>query len=257
MFHRIGSSGLKRLEKDGTSHSAEIPKIQKGHCLQSMMDRSNNSHIQNKTGEYTMKTPFYKQLESINACSEAVAWAKGKSAQKAWDTCTRGDWMIWLLTQNSVNADQSKLRLLACDCAESVLHLVPAGEDRPRQAIEVARRFARGEATRDELAAARVASSAASSDAARDAARDASSSAAWAASWDASSYASLDASRAASWAASWAAAWAASRATSWVASRVASRATSWDAASYAENKKQADFCRKWFPICPEIPNAKR
>ena len=65
-------------------------------------------------------------------------------------------------------------RLFACDCAERVLHLYEArypDDDRPREAIRVARAFANGAATEDELAAAR--------DAAR-AAWDA----AWAAGWD-------------------------------------------------------------------------
>lgn len=44
-------------------------------------------------------------------------------------------------------------RLFAADCAEAVVHL--CGDDpRPRAAIETARRFARGEATVDELIAA-------------------------------------------------------------------------------------------------------
>jgi len=75
------------------------------------------------------------------------------------------------------------LRLMACDFAEAVLIYVPAGEDRPRRAIECARRFAAGDATREELAAA------------RDAARDAAGDAAWTA-WDATR-----ATRAAAWAA--------------------------------------------------------
>lgn len=47
-------------------------------------------------------------------------------------------------------------RLFAADCAEAVVHL--CGDDpRPRAAIDVARRYARGEASRDELDAARAA----------------------------------------------------------------------------------------------------
>lgn len=48
-------------------------------------------------------------------------------------------------------------RLFACDCAEHVLHLFESkfpNDKRPRRAIEVARRFASGEASKDELAAA-------------------------------------------------------------------------------------------------------
>ena len=63
-------------------------------------------------------------------------------------------------------------RLFAADCAERVLPMFDAqspNDDRPRRAIETARRFANGEATRGELAAAGAA------------ARDAAGAAAWAA----------------------------------------------------------------------------
>ncbi|MFX9665038.1 putative immunity protein, partial [Acinetobacter baumannii] len=56
-------------------------------------------------------------------------------------------------------------RLFAADCAEAVVHL--CGDDpRPRAAIEMARRYARGEATREELDAAGAAAWAAAGDAA-------------------------------------------------------------------------------------------
>lgn len=70
--------------------------------------------------------------------------------------------------------DDRSARLFACDCAEDVLPIFERdfpGDDRPRRAIEMARRFAVGDATRDELAAA------------RDAAGDAEKAAAWAAAW--------------------------------------------------------------------------
>jgi hypothetical protein len=63
-------------------------------------------------------------------------------------------------------------RLFSCDCAEHTIGIFEKqypDDKRPRQAIDVARRFARGEATPKELAAA----------------RDAASDAAWAAAWDA------------------------------------------------------------------------
>lgn len=89
-------------------------------------------------------------------------------------------------------------RLFACDCAERVLHLYEdkhPDDSRPRDAIAVARRFAVGNATRDELLAA-CGAAAAARDAARDA-RDAR--AAWgaasAAAWAAESAAARDAER--------------------------------------------------------------
>lgn len=88
-------------------------------------------------------------------------------------------------------------REFACDCAERVLPIFERerpDDDRPRRAIEVARRFARGEATDSELAAAWAAARAAAWAAARSATR----SAAWAA--------TRSATRPSAWSAAWAAA---------------------------------------------------
>jgi len=95
------------------------------------------------------------------------------------------------------------LRLFACRVAEDVLPLYEAkypDDDRPRKAIDTARRHADGQATDDELAAARDAAQAAAWDAAWAAARDATWDAAWAAARDAAWAAARDAARAAAWA---------------------------------------------------------
>lgn len=101
-------------------------------------------------------------------------------------------------------------RLFAAACAEDVLPIWEAqhpDDDRSRQSIAVARRFAEGEASRDELAAAWAAAWAAAGAAARAAAwaaaRDAAGDAAWAAG---------AAARAAAGDAAWDAAWDAARA---------------------------------------------
>jgi hypothetical protein len=95
---------------------------------------------------------------------------------------------VWAL--RAVGGHDREIRLFACECADSALHIFEKkypNDDRPRRAIEVARRFANGEANVYELDAAW--------DAARDAAYDA---AAW------------SAARTAAWSAAWAAtAWAA------------------------------------------------
>ena len=101
-----------------------------------------------------------------------------------------------------LNWDERIARFFACDCAERVLPVFEEqrpDDSRPRVAIDVARRYANGEATADELAAA--------SAAAMDAASDAASDAAWAAARDAA----RAAARAAAWAAARDAAWAAER----------------------------------------------
>ena len=68
------------------------------------------------------------------------------------------------------------LRLFACWCVEEVLPIYEKeypNDNRPRSAIEVAKRYANGKATKDELYAARDAARDAAWDAARDAAWDA------------------------------------------------------------------------------------
>ena len=139
-------------------------------------------------------------LTRLDACSEASKWAATQpDLQTAWANCKRSDWMLWLLGRATVDRDDPRLRLMACDFAEAALIYVPAGEDRPRLAIECARRFACGEATREGMAAARAAAWAAAraaAGAARDAAGDAwdaAGAAAWTAAWDAAGAAARDA----------------------------------------------------------------
>jgi hypothetical protein len=108
------------------------------------------------------------------------------------DACPPEDrlWVVsnWL--------DDRTLRLFAVWCAREALNLIDSPDPRSIAACDVAERFANGEATADELAAARAAAWAAARDAAR--------AAAWAA--------ARDAARAAAWAAAWDAAWDAARA---------------------------------------------
>ena len=102
----------------------------------------------------------------------------------------------WALIQwvHHIGGDRAA-RLLACDYAESVLPVYESqhpGDARPRTAIAVARRFARGEATSDDLAAARDAAWAAAMAASCAASGCAALAAAWAASWAASCDAAMD-----------------------------------------------------------------
>jgi len=105
-------------------------------------------------------------------------------------------------------------RLFAADCAESVVHLFEErypGDERPRRAIEAARRYARGEIDSAARSAARSAADSAAWSAADSAAR----SAVWAA-WSAAD----SAARSAVWAARSAAdsaAWSAARSAAWSA----------------------------------------
>ena len=103
--------------------------------------------------------PLVSLILPFNPCNEALRWLRSLPASttpaEAWELCSRGGWMLWLVGR--VESDRKLLVLAACDCAEQVLHLVPADEERPRKAIETARRWARGEATIEEVETAAAA----------------------------------------------------------------------------------------------------
>ena len=138
--------------------------------------------------------------------------------------------MLWYAAR--VGADRRAVVRACCEIVRSVLHLVPAGEERPRLAIEAAERWADEPTAANQDAAwceawgAASAASGAASDAARDAARAAASGAASGAAWGAASAASGAASAAA-------------------------RDAAWDAAWDASLSRSADVVRRHFP---EVPN---
>jgi hypothetical protein len=97
---------------------------------------------------------FMALLRELRACSEAVKWAKGKSLSEVWEQCERGDWLLWLcgrMADKEGWPTRKEVVLAACACAEPALKYVKAGEDRPRIAIETARKWVRGEATLEEV----------------------------------------------------------------------------------------------------------
>jgi hypothetical protein len=98
-------------------------------------------------------------LRTMGACYDRsfAQWVEARpdsTLDELWDECPRGDWMLWIAAR--AGCDQRSVVHAACDCAESVLAYIPAGEERPRRAIEVARRWARGEATLDDVRAAGI-----------------------------------------------------------------------------------------------------
>jgi hypothetical protein len=96
----------------------------------------------------TTKPHWSRKLIRLCACDSAVQWAMTQpSLATAWKQCERGDWMLWLagrLSGPPESASRKKLVLAACACARLSLPHVPAGEERPRIAIETAERWARG-----------------------------------------------------------------------------------------------------------------
>jgi hypothetical protein len=100
---------------------------------------------------------FKDQLIKIHACDDAVAWVKDRTLEEAWNECERGDWMLWLARRK--NVDIKILTLAKVKCARLVEHLMT--DKRSIEALNVAERFARGLAKREELNAAAYAAYAA------------------------------------------------------------------------------------------------
>lgn len=141
------------------------------------------------------KACSYGRQWAIDNCDDMLdAWRKLKP-----------DWLIWVAARPGVLTDR-ELRLFTVFCARQVEHLLK--DERLKDAISIAERFANGEATAEEM--------------------DADWDAAWCAATTATAARDADAY----------AAWAAAR-TTWAAAATAARATDADAASDA----QADWLR--------------
>lgn len=149
-----------------------------------------------------------------NACQDGRDWALQNCAtmRAVWDRA-KPEWLIWIATRQGVLSDR-ELRLFAVWSARQVQHLMT--DPRSVAALDVAERHANGEATDDELQAARDAARAAELEAERAAELAAAMVATWAATW------------VATWAATWAAARV--RGAAWGAARGAARDAAWDAA---------------------------
>ena len=87
------------------------------------------------------------RLSLLGACRDALDWARLPTTPAdpaaAWLACPRGDWLLWLAGRCPA-LPRAALVFAACACVREALHLVPAGEDRPRAAIEAAEAWARG-----------------------------------------------------------------------------------------------------------------
>ena len=175
-------------------------------------------------------------LIKLNACKDAREWAGDKSWEEIYNTCHRGDWLLWLFKRTNPD-DLQLLTLAKGHCANTVRHLMK--DERSIKAVDAAIAFGEGKISRDEL------------DASASAADDAYADAAYAAAAADAAYAYADAAAAADAAdAAYAddayAAYAADAAYADAADAFAADAF---AAAKKENQQlTADICRKYLPI---------
>jgi hypothetical protein len=186
-------------------------------------------------------------LQKLDACEEAMRWACEKSWEEIYNTCHRGDWLLWLFSKT--NPDDLQLITLAKGhCANTVRHLMQ--DQRSIAAVDAAIAFGEGKIGRDELDAAFAAAYAAfaaafaaadAADAAAAFAAAAFAAAAYAA--DAAAYAAADAAYAAFAAAAFAAA-------AFAAAAFATADAAYAAVAAKEENQQltADTVRRYIPI---------
>ncbi len=109
---------------------------------------------------------YKKFLEQHGACKDAIDWVGDRTLDETWLVCERADWMFWILPKLSDRLTHEQIVLLVCECVETVLHLIPEDENRPRRAIEVTKAWANGNATIEEVRKASYASTSANAAAA-------------------------------------------------------------------------------------------
>ena len=157
-------------------------------------------------GDRAKLTTTLNRLKAANACAERYRHLVQALGGVSFDhdapinlltilDLNGVDDCLWALHTTAEDCER-QTRLIIADCAESVLYLFERerpDDNRPRVAIEMARRLARGEVDSAASDAARAAAWAAASDAAWVAAR----AAAWVAASDAAWSAASDAARAA------------------------------------------------------------
>ena len=103
------------------------------------------------------------KLIEVRACSEAIDFVESNNytLRQAWDKCERADWLLWFMVKMNLATQRERIHII-CDCAVTALKYVPKGEDRPRLAIEAARKYADEPTEENRLAAANAANAAAS-----------------------------------------------------------------------------------------------
>jgi len=202
------------------------------------------------------------QLVELKACREAMRWVQQQpSAEQAWQSCERGDWMLWIAGRCSGEVGSPKRKLLglvACGCARLAL---PCTKDKQvLKCIEVTEAYCKGDldvtladvrkARQDAYADADAYAAAyAAAEAAADAADTADyADAAYAAA--AAAYAAADAAYAAAYAATYAA--YATYAAAYATYAADSAAYAADAAKMETLRKCADIVRTFYPNHPII-----
>ena len=105
-----------------------------------------------------------EDILALNPCGDGVSFAEqcGFDAVQIYNTCPRGDWLIWWLQKVGV-IDKPQAVTLAIVCAERAVKIYEQrkpGDTRPRQAIEAAKTWIENPTEENRQAAASYADAA-------------------------------------------------------------------------------------------------
>jgi hypothetical protein len=91
--------------------------------------------------------------EKHGACEPGQTWALAncRTMQEAWGTAPDPEWVVWIATRRGVLTER-ELRLFICFCARQNWHRLT--DPRSRNVVDVAERYANGQASQEELVAA-------------------------------------------------------------------------------------------------------
>lgn len=83
-------------------------------------------------------------LKELNACEPARIWAHGKDAKELYNTCDKGQWLLWLWANTMPNREHNK-RLLTLAKVKCFERYVPFLEDeRAESAFITAKAYGNG-----------------------------------------------------------------------------------------------------------------
>lgn len=178
-----------------------------------------------------MKTFTYDDICSWNPCYDPIIYIANDWSGTALDILNMENVpakdRLWVVLRDELISDKT-LRLFAVWCARQVQHLLI--DERSLRALDVAERFAHGEATKEEL------------EAARSAVGPAAWSAAYSAAW--STWSAARSAAAAAWLAAWVvadsaarSAWSAAESAAWPAAELAVPAAADSVAQVEQLKK--------------------
>ena len=104
---------------------------------------------------------FKELLIKLKTPYEFMVWVENKTWNEVFETCHRGDWLLWLFKKTMINDEDNlrKLTLVKAHCASNFRKLMK--DQRSLNALDVAIKFGNNEATIEELKNAAITANAA------------------------------------------------------------------------------------------------